>query len=119
MPSFFKGTVNLRETRVPVLDLRTRLGLETTKQTTESRIVVVNTDGKDVGFIVDAVTGVLPVLTSSIEPVTVSDARSDYLSGITMLDSRQVLLVDLNKVFSIFNDNIPAIPTDNIPAAVN
>ena len=118
MPPFLKGAVNLRGMLVPVLDVRTRLGLEINRQTVESRIVVINTAGQDVGFIVDAVTGVLPVPTSSIESVSTSSVRSNCLSGIAVLGSRQVLLLDLDKVFSVFNGNIPTIPTDDIPAPV-
>ena len=118
IPSFLKGAVNLRGMLVPILDVRTRLGLEITRQTAESRIVVINTAGQDVGFIVDAVTGVLPVPTSSIEAVNEPGIRSNCLSGIAVLGSRQVLLLDLDKVFSVFNGNIPTIPTDDIPAPV-
>lgn len=118
MPPLLKGTVNLRGMLVPVLDIRTRLGLQITRQTTESRIVIVNTAGHDVSFIVNAVIGVLPVPTSSIEPVTTSSIRNNYLYGIAVLGPRQVLLFDLDKVFSVFNGNIPTIPTDEIPAPV-
>ena len=113
MPSFLKGTVNLRGMHVPVLDLKTMLGLQKTRQTAESRIVTVNTAGRDIGFIVDAVTGVLPVPTSLIEPVTTPNIRGNYLSGIAVLGSRQVLLFDLDKVFSVFNGYIPAVPTSD------
>lgn len=118
MPSFLQGAVNLRGILVPVLDLRTRLGLEMTRQTAENRIVVVNTAGQDIGFIVDAVTGVLPVPMSSIEAVNESGTRSNCLSGVAILGSRQVWLLDLDKVFSVFNGNIPVVPTDDIPAPV-
>jgi purine-binding chemotaxis protein CheW len=118
MPPFFKGTVNLRGRHIPVFDIKERLGLKRTRQTTESRIIVVNTAGKDVGFVVDAVAGVLPVLTSSIEPVSTSDIHSNYLSGIITMGSRQVLLLDLDRTFSVSKSLIPSVPTDNEPARV-
>jgi purine-binding chemotaxis protein CheW len=118
MPDFLKGVVNLRGTLVPVLDLRARLGLEITSQTAESRIVIVNTAGQDVGFIVDAMTGVLPVPTSSIEAANKASTRSNYLSGIAVLGSRQVLLLDLDKVFAIFNGHIPEVETNDKPTPV-
>ncbi len=116
IPPFFKGALSLRGKHVPVFDIRSRLGLKTTRQTAESRIIVVNTAGKDVGFVVDTVIGVSPVLNSSIEPVSTSDIHNNYLSGTTMLGSRKVLLLDLDRIFSIFNDHIPAMQTDNMPA---
>lgn len=108
MPPFLKGTVDLQGVTVPVLDLRTRLGLPPTRQTAESRIVIVNTAGQYIGFIVDAVTGVSPVPTSLINEVPVSDVHSEYLSGIATLGSRQVFLIDLDKVFSVLDGRIPA-----------
>ncbi len=111
MPPLLKGAVNLRGMLVSVLDIRTRLGLQITRQTAESRIVIINTAGQDIGFIVDAITGVLPVPTSLIEPATAASISSNCLSGIAVLGSRQVLLLDLDKVFSVFNGHIPTVPT--------
>jgi purine-binding chemotaxis protein CheW len=107
MPPLLKGIVNLRGMPVPVLDLRTRLCLPITRQTAESRIVIVNTAGQYFGFIVDAVSGVSPVPTSSINEAPVSEVSNNYLSGIATLGHRQVSLLDLDKVFSVFDGHIP------------
>jgi purine-binding chemotaxis protein CheW len=108
MPPLLKGTVNLRGTPVPVLDLRMRLGLPITRQTAESRIAIVNAAGQYIGFIVDAVTGVSPVPTSLINEAPFSGARSNYLSGMAALGHRKVFLLDLDKVFSVFDGHILA-----------
>jgi len=118
MPPLLKGAVNLRGMLVPVLDIRKRLGLQITRQTVESRIIIVNTAGQDIGFIVDAVTGVLPVPTSLIEPINTPNIRGNYLSGIAVLGFRQVLLLDLDKVFSVFNDYITSVPTGDEATSV-
>lgn len=118
MPSFFKGTVYFQGKRVPVVDLKKRLGLKTTKQTAESRIVVINVAGRNVGFIVDDVSGVLPIPASLIEPVNNSIIKSNQLSGIAVQNSKSVLLLDLDKVFSVFNDRTLKIQTDNMPTPI-
>jgi len=110
-PPVLKGAVNLQERLVPVVDLRTRLGLKITKPTLESRIVVVNIAEREIGLIVESVTGVLPIPFSSVEPATALPARNSHLWGIANLGLRQVLLLDLDKVFSVFNGSIPTMPT--------
>ena len=110
-PPVFKGAVDLRGRLVPVVDLNRRFGLQASKPTMESRIVVVNVAEREIGLITDSVTGVLPVPLSSVEPVTAPTTRSNYLWGIANLGPRQVLLLDLRRVFSVFNDHLPAIPT--------
>ena len=113
-PPVLKGIVNLQEKLVPVVDLRRRLGLQATRPTLESRIVVINIAEQQIGLIVDSVTGVLPVPLSSVEPTTFAPpARTNYLWGIANLGIRQILLLDLDKVFSVFNGHIPAVPTSD------
>ena len=102
MPLFLKGIVNLRGMPVPVLDLRTRLGLPIIRQSAESRIIIIDSAGQYIGFIVDAVTGVSPIPTSSIDKAPVSGVGS-YYSGTATLGPRQVFLLDLSRVFTVFS----------------
>jgi purine-binding chemotaxis protein CheW len=100
--SYVEGVINLRGKVLPVLDLRKRLGLKVAEQTEESRIVIVDIAEGEVGVIVDAVTEVLRVQNSSIEPPSsmVARAKSDYLKGIAKLTDRLIILLDLNKLLS-------------------
>lgn len=101
-PPFVEGVINLRGKVVPVVDLRKRLRLKAGEQTKESRIVVVDIGGRDVGVIVDAVTEVLRIPLSSIEPPSsmITNVDSDYLRGIAKLESKLIILLDLGKVLS-------------------
>ena len=54
-PKFVKGVFNLRGQIVMVIDLHERFGLKDYKYTSNTRIVIVEIDLKDVGFIVDSV----------------------------------------------------------------
>src|SRR5947207_14366443 len=69
-PSFVEGVINLRGKVIPVVDLRRRFGLPTADHTRASRIVVVELGDQVVGIIVDGVSEVLRVNTSTIEPPT-------------------------------------------------
>ncbi len=100
--SYVEGIINLRGKVLPVLDLRKRLGLKVADQTEESRIVVIDITDGEAGVIVDAVTEVLRVPNSSIEPPSsmVTQGNSDYLRGIAKLTNRLIILLDLNKLLS-------------------
>jgi len=109
-PPFVEGVINLRGKVVPVVDLRKRLQLKVGDQTKDSRIVVIDLQGKDMGVIVDGVNEVLRIQLSAVEPPSslVTNAESDYLRGIAKLENKMIILLDLSKVLSgIGKDIIP------------
>ena len=101
-PEFVEGVINLRGKVIPVIDLRKRFGLTVEGESQDNRIVVVDIGDQDMGVIVDAVTEVLRIPTDSVEPPAsvITTADSDYLLGIAKLDSRLIVLLDLQKVLS-------------------
>ena len=102
-PDYVSGVINLRGRITPVVDLRKRFELAQQEITRDSRIVVVDIDGDDIGMIVDAVTEVLRISTTQIHrpPSTMSAAGgSDYIVGIAKLEERLVLLLDLERVLT-------------------
>jgi len=95
-PEFIEGVINLRGKICPVMDLRKRFGVTAADVTADSRIVVVEVGGDDVGMIVDAVTEVLRVTEGRISPPTgVSGGNADVVEGIVNLDDRLIILVNL------------------------
>ena len=65
---FIEGMVNLRGTVLPVLDMRTRFGMEKLAANDEQqRIIVLNLKGAKTGFIVDSVAEVLRLQHDQIE----------------------------------------------------
>ena len=107
-PPYVEGIINLRGQVIPVVDLRKRLELAVGEQTNESRIVWLTINGQDVGVIVDAVTEVLRIPLSSIEPPSsmVSSVDSDYLRGIAKLESRLIILLDMTKVLAMMDGKV-------------
>ncbi len=101
-PDFVEGVINLRGKVIPVVSLRKRFGLPDVEQNKDNRIVVVDIDGQDIGMRVDAVTEVLRVSSSVVEPVSnvILTAASAYLTGIAKLKDRLIILLDLRRVFS-------------------
>ncbi len=101
-PEFVEGVINLRSKVIPVVDLRKRFGLPAEEESKENRIVVVDIGAQDIGVIVDAVTEVLRIATESVEPPAsvIITADSEYLLGIAKLDSRLIILLDLEQVLT-------------------
>ncbi len=103
-PDFVEGVINLRGKVTPVVDLRKKLNITVAEQTAENRIVVMDIAGQDIGMVVDAVTEVLRISASAVEPpsaVITNTTDHDYLMGIAKLDEKLIILLDLNKVLSL------------------
>lgn len=98
-PDYVEGVINLRGKVIPVIDLRKKFGFQKAEVTKDTRIVVVDINGADIGVVVDAVTEVLRLSSDAVEPPTgvITTAESDYLLGIAKLESRLIILLDLQK----------------------
>lgn len=105
-PPFVEGVINLRGKVIPVIDSRKRFGLPETEKTEASRIIVVESDGKIVGLIVDSVTEVLQLSRSTVEPPPdiAGGVDSDYIDGVGKYDDRLVILLNLSKLLN-FKDS--------------
>ncbi len=91
-----EGITNLRGRVVPVIDLRSRCGVETSAYSAETRIVVVSSATGMVGLIVDAVSEVMRIPADQIEPPSsIVSVQNTYLRGIAKLEDRLVSLMDL------------------------
>lgn len=100
-PAFLKGLINLRSTVIPVVDLRVRFGLPEADLSDDSRIMVLQAQGKTIGIVVDAVSEVLRVKHDQIAPPppTVAGLGRDYLNGLVKLDERLLILLDIDRIF--------------------
>ena len=101
-PEFVEGVINLRGKVIPVVDLKRRFGLRLEEETKASRIVVVDVGEQTIGMVVDAVSEVMRVPVSAVEPPSpvVTTIESDYIRGIAKLEGRLIILLDLDKVLS-------------------
>lgn len=99
-PSFVEGVVNLRGKVIPIIDLRSRLNMIKKESDSKTRIIVVEIEGKIVGFIVDEVSEVLRIPRSITEapPTVVAGINSDYITAVGKLEDRLIILLDLDKV---------------------
>jgi purine-binding chemotaxis protein CheW len=104
-PGYVEGACNLRGNVLPIIDGRTRFNLERKAKDENSRVLVIDVDGRATGVVVDKVSEVMRVSTSDIEetPHIVKGVDSDYLNGVVKLDNgnRLVMLLDVVKALNI------------------
>ncbi|MBP3949605.1 chemotaxis protein CheW [Bacillus suaedae] len=100
---FVTGVMNLRGVITPILNLRTRFGLEEKEYDDSTRILVVSKDGLEMGFIVDGANDVIDVPVEKIEPSpeVVGGVETDYLRGVVKLEKRLFTLLNLEKVIQV------------------
>ncbi|MCM3224904.1 chemotaxis protein CheW [Terribacillus saccharophilus] len=98
--SFIKGVINMRGVVTPIVDLRSRLGLEETPVDENTRIIIVDLDDTSMGLIVDAANDVVDIPVDKIEeaPQVIGAINVDYIDGVVKLEDRLVILLDLRKV---------------------
>ncbi|BCY14361.1 chemotaxis protein CheW [Actinoplanes sp. L3-i22] len=93
-PAFVAGLVDLRGTALPVVDLRTRLGLAPAGPDERQRIVVLAAGGVRAGFLVDSVAEVARVARDALGPAPELTAeRARVVSRVANLPGRRRMLL--------------------------
>jgi purine-binding chemotaxis protein CheW len=101
-PKYMKGVINLRGKIIPVIDLRSRLGLAEAEHTSRTCIVVLQVanhgETMQAGMVVDGVSEVLNIAENDIEEVPVFGATVDTscLLGIANIKGQVKLLLDVD-----------------------
>lgn len=107
MPESIRGVINLRGAVVPVIDLGARFGNRRTETTRRTCIVIleVTTDGdrQMIGILVDAVSEVLEIAATEIEPPPSFGVkiRTDFILGMGKVNGKFVIILDVGKALSV------------------
>ena len=101
-PRYVKGVINLRGVVTPIIDLRERFGLIVSENEDNVRIIIIQLEDMEVGFVVDSANDVLDIQSVSIEqqPTVVGSLEEEFISGVAKLDKRLLILLHLNKVLN-------------------
>lgn len=102
-PRNVRGVVNLRGRIVPVVDLRSRLGMAEAEATDRSRIIVVESCHGIVGLVVDSVCEVVRIPVDQLlpPPVLVAGEQADLVRGLCHLEGNLIILLDLDRVLQV------------------
>ncbi len=101
-PHFVDGVLNLRGEVMPVVDLRTRFGLERVEATTISRILITSIGGVFTGLVVDAVDEVRPVELNRFgpPPAVTAVGANRYIEKVARLDNGMIFLLELKQLLT-------------------
>lgn len=101
-PNFVKGVINLRGAIVPILDLRMKFNLEQIAHDEFTVVVILNFPGRTIGVIVDAVSDVIGLGETEIQPAPEFSAAfsAEYLLGLATVEQRMIILVDIEKLMT-------------------
>jgi purine-binding chemotaxis protein CheW len=104
-PKFIKGVINLRGNVIPVVDIRERFGFKKAPVTEFSRIIVIESDDKLIGMLVDNVSQVLRIRDSNIDPpsLLIEGVSEEFISGVGRLKDRLIIILNLKNI--LFEDS--------------
>ncbi len=99
-PEYIEGVINLRGKIVSVIDLRKRFGTKQTSNTKKNRILVVESNGRLTGLIVDAASDVLKIPAEDVEaaPAVLQEGGLNCVTGLGKYKGRLIVLLDMNRL---------------------
>jgi purine-binding chemotaxis protein CheW len=102
-PPHIRGVTNVRGSILPVVEIRTRIGLPPLDPGPRARIVVLEIGDRAIGLLVDRVTRVAKVRAPEIEPppAEVVTARTDYVVGVAKRPEGLLILLDPAKTLVV------------------
>ena len=106
-PDFMRGVINLRGSVVPVVDLRRKFNMAISENTVNTCIIIseVTVDGDTtvLGCLADSVQEVVDLGQENIAPAPRigTKLRTDFIKGIGKQNDRFVIILDIDKVFSV------------------
>ena len=119
-PSYIEGVCNLRGSVLPIIDGRSRLSMEKKEKDENSRVLVIDINGKATGMIVDKVSEVMRVNISDVEPppAVIKNIDTDYISGVVKLNSGKRLIMFLELIKILNMDDMEGLTEiiDNMPS---
>ncbi|MFC4320160.1 chemotaxis protein CheW [Litchfieldia salsa] len=101
--NFVQGVINLRGVITPIIDLRKLFEMDERPYSEHTRIIIIAHEDYEVGLIVDAANDVMDIPLFSIEPQpdVVGSLKVDYIDGVSMVEERLLILLNLEQVLQI------------------
>ena len=99
--AYFKGIINLRGEIVPVMSIRTKMGLENDVFTNASRIIILKIEDRGaLGIIVDEVNEVVTLSEDEIDKTSMSstNVKESFINGIGKNGDQLISLFEINAI---------------------
>lgn len=108
MPEYVRGVINLRGSVIPVVELRRRFGMPTREFDDRTCIVVITSESRTVGFIVDTVNEVHEIPQANIQPrpeFKAGDEHDQFVTGLGTVDGEVKILLAIDRLMRA--DEVP------------
>lgn len=92
---YIRGILNLRSLVIPIVDLRVHFYQIALEDHDETRIIVVQVNDFNMGFVVDTATEVLDIPEDKIQELNIAKAQTDSVSKVANLDECLIILLDI------------------------
>ena len=102
-PHYIEGIINLRGEIHPIYNLRTRFKMTDKVADEQTKIIVIRTVERNIGFIVDNVSEILSISDEDIQdaPSIVNTTGGDkYIQGVAKQGNRMIVLLDVDRLVS-------------------
>ncbi len=99
---YMKGVIDLRNTIVPIIDLRIKFGIEEKDYDLDTVTLITEIKGYLIGLIVDSVSDVISLSLELIQntPHFSSEIDTDAVKGIGKHNDKIIIIIDVDRIFS-------------------
>jgi len=100
LPDFLSGVITVRGEVIPLLDLRKRFDIQSSR--TKELIILVRYDSEKIGLLVDEIKEILALNPEEITspPAIFKGLKKKYLTGIGKRDDRIIILLNIDYLLS-------------------
>ena len=105
-PDFVRGVINLRGSVIPVVELRSKFGMESVADTNETCVIVVEImkqkEPVQIGILVDSVSEVIDIAAGDLEstPSFGVELDTQYILGMAKMKETVKILLNINRVLT-------------------
>ncbi len=107
-PEYIKGILNLRGQIVTIIDLSKKLGFLLTELRDEKCIIIVDSMGEDIGFLVEQINDVVQVDLEQVEPPpsNIGGVQGKLFKGVLKTENNLIGILDVEEVLNLKHDSL-------------
>lgn len=100
-PDEIIGIIDIRGKIVPILDLKQKFGFGTNEIDDDKAVIILKSDQKRLGFIVDSVSDIEKIPTDDIKDVDGFNqiTHTDFIESVFTKDNNVIMMLDVDQLF--------------------
>lgn len=96
-PDYYEGIINVRGKLIPVINFSAKLGF--VERQCIRQIVILETEGNEIGITVDAVTEVLKTADDKFSSIVMNHEETNKVNTVYNSGERIIIILDINNIF--------------------